>query len=106
MRYQRTQIYLDPEDHRRLSNEAQQRGISLAALLRLIVSDHVSEGAPTYEPKSFDAITAIFDSGRPADIARDFDKELAVAMNRRYAKTTDAPAKRPRRASSKRAPRR
>lgn len=46
MRYLRTQIYLDPEDHRRLVEEARERGVSLTALIREIVSSFTRERRP------------------------------------------------------------
>lgn len=71
MEYQRTQIYLDPEDHRKLKEEAHARGISLAALLREIAGAHVSERAPAYgSMKSWDAIIGIAGGGEPSDIGR------------------------------------
>lgn len=42
---QRTQIYLDPEEHRRLKTEAAERGISLAGYLRQIVAQRAARAA-------------------------------------------------------------
>lgn len=83
MRYQRTQIYLDPEDHRRLTEEAAARGISLAALLREIASSHVREQAPSYGEKSMSAIIGLFD-GPPTDIAKYKDEYLEDAAEWLY----------------------
>jgi hypothetical protein len=69
MAYQRTQIYLDPDEHRRLVAEARERGLSLAALLRDIVSEHVSERAAPYETRSFDPIVGVAGRDRPGDDA-------------------------------------
>lgn len=59
MRYARTQVYLEPDDHRRLRREAAERGISLAALLREIVANHVREDLAPYRKKGFEAIVGI-----------------------------------------------
>jgi hypothetical protein len=87
MRYQRTQVYLDPEDHRKLKEEAHRRGISLAELMRQLAHAHVSERAPAYGEKSWDAIIAIDTSEEPSDIGRyeeEYKREMwlakAVAM--------------------------
>ncbi|MBI4730522.1 MAG: hypothetical protein HY775_13650 [Acidobacteria bacterium] len=80
MRYQRTQIYLDPEHHRALVADARRRGISLAALMREVVASHVREQAPSYETKSFDAIIGIID-GEPTDVAAHFDEYLGEALD-------------------------
>lgn len=71
MKYQRTQVYLDPADHRALKAEATRRNISLAALLREIAGAHVArEAAPPYGEKSWDAIIGICGAGEPSDIGR------------------------------------
>jgi hypothetical protein len=86
MTYQRTQIYLDPEEHRRLVDEAARRGISLAALLREIVGHHVAEGAPEYTAKSWDPIIGIAAGGEPTDIGRDKDQYLGEVADHVYEK--------------------
>jgi hypothetical protein len=87
MRYQRTQIYLDPEQHAKLVAEARERGISLAALLREIVTGHVEEKAPAYDARSWDAIVAIGgDEGEPTDIALYKDQYIGEAMDLVYEK--------------------
>jgi hypothetical protein len=99
MTFQRTQIYLDPEQHRRLSEEAAARGVSLAALLRDMVGKHLdSRGAPAGH-KSFDAITAIVDRDAPSDLVGDWDAAMSEAMQERYRKKTGKTrtARRPRR---------
>jgi hypothetical protein len=40
----RTQISLEPEQYRRLGDEARRRGISLAALIRGLIDDHLGRG--------------------------------------------------------------
>jgi hypothetical protein len=80
MHYQRTQVYLDPEDHRALSAEAARRGLSLAALIReLVARRRVVEG------KSFDAIIGLW-SGAPTDVARDQRDLLQSALEARLKK--------------------
>jgi hypothetical protein len=99
MRYQRTQIYLDPEKHAKLIAEARERGISLAALLREVVDEHVSEKAPRYDERSWDALIGIVDDdGPPSDIAKHKDEYIAEAMSGVYEKKFSAV----RRANSKR----
>ncbi len=41
MSLKRTQIYLEPEQHRLLKEEAETKGISLAELLRRLARDHL-----------------------------------------------------------------
>jgi hypothetical protein len=96
MQYQRTQIYLPPEEHRRLSAQAAARGISLAALMREIVSSHVREQAAPYATKSWDSLLGIIDEdvGEPTDIARDEEQLKAAAWDARALKKMRAPAKR------------
>ena len=43
MAYVRTQIYLEPRQHHRLKEEAHQRGLSLAELLRRLIDEGLSE---------------------------------------------------------------
>lgn len=89
MRYQRTQVYLDPEEHRRLVKEARERGLSLAALIREIVSEHVRERTAPYETKGFDAIIGIAgDDKGPTDVAEHIDKYLGEALEARYLEET------------------
>lgn len=47
----RTQISLEPEQYRRLGDEARQRGISLAALIRGLVDEHLGRNQqPAEDP--------------------------------------------------------
>lgn len=104
MPYTRTQIYLDPEDHRRLREEAHARGISLAALLRELARAHVREGAAEYgSGKAWDAIIAISVDDEPSDIARfeaDYKRRAweskARAMERQIAGARRSARKKPR----------
>lgn len=81
MHYQRTQVYLDPDDHRDLSAEAARRGISLAALIRELVARR----RPMAESKSFDAIIGVY-AGAPTDVARDQRDLLRSAREARLEK--------------------
>jgi plasmid stability protein len=88
--YQRTQIYLDPEHHRKLLAEASARGESLAALLRDIVRTHLDERGGVSGARSFDAITGIVDLDAPADLVGNWDRTMDEAMQQRYRKKTGA----------------
>ena len=86
MKYQRTQVYLDPDDHRKLREEAQRRGISLAAVLREIAGAHVRESSAPYRTeKSWDALIGICGEGEPSDIARyedEYKRDMWLAKAR------------------------
>lgn len=86
MRYQKTQVYLDPEVHRRLLAEAQERGISLAELLRELTARHVAEATAPYGAKSFDSIIGLFASDGPADAVADEDQVMGDVADYIYAK--------------------
>jgi hypothetical protein len=92
--YQRTQIYLDPEQHRKLVDEAAARGTSLAALLREVVGEHLEERAGAGDRKTFEAITAIVDLDHPTDLVGEWDRTMAEAMEARYRKKTGAQRRR------------
>ena len=80
MKFKRTQIYLEPDDHRALLEEARERGISLAGLLREIVSSWTS-GPPS--PTGFDALIGLVDEGEPTDVARRQGEYRRDARSRR-----------------------
>jgi hypothetical protein len=80
--FQRTQVYLDAEDHRRLKQEAARRGLSMTGLLRDIVASHVRERVAPYEPRGFDAIIGVAD-GPASDVARDERALLSQAYGER-----------------------
>ena len=83
MSYQRTQIYLDAEDHRRLKLEAGRRGQSLTGLLREIVARHVRERVAPYRPLGFDTIIGIA-RGPVSDVARDERELRDAALDARF----------------------
>jgi hypothetical protein len=78
MGLKRTQVYLEPEQHRSLKREASERGISLAELLREIVRDHLRRERPREE---FLRIVGLGRSGR-SDVAEEHDRYLAEAISR------------------------
>ena len=78
MALKRTQIYLEPEQHRSLKREARERGISLAELLRQIVEDYLRKKRPREE---FLRIVGLGRSGK-SDIAAEHDRCLAEVISR------------------------
>jgi predicted HicB family RNase H-like nuclease len=50
MAKKRTQVYLDPEVHRRLKERAKEEGVSLAELIRRMAKDYLRKEA---SPKTF-----------------------------------------------------
>ncbi|MEX2394374.1 MAG: CopG family transcriptional regulator [Actinomycetota bacterium] len=90
MRYMRTQIYLDPADHRMLTEEAQQRGISLTALIREIVRQFTVERRPT-RPRGVESLIG-FAQGEPTDIAREERSYREAALDGRRRKKLGEPA--------------
>ncbi len=76
MALKRTQIYLEPEQHRSLKREAMARGLSLAELLRQIVRDYLRRERPREE---FLRIIGLGRSGR-SDVAEEHDRYLAEAL--------------------------
>lgn len=65
---QRTQIYLDPEEHRRLKTEAAERGISLAEYLRQIVAQRAARAGEqaTYGDSPYEELIGIVHGGLPS----------------------------------------
>ena len=81
MRYKPTTVYLDPEDHARLKEEAAARGISLAQLMREISAAHARESAPGYGDKDWDGLIGVASTtGRVRDAER-HDEVLGEAMD-------------------------
>ncbi len=70
----RTQISLEPEQYRRLGEEARRQGVSLAALIRRLVDEHFARsGSP--EPDPLETIIGIGEgSGEP--VGRDHNRHL------------------------------
>ena len=82
MEYVRTQIYLEPRQHRQLKHEAHRRGISLAQLLRELVDAGL--GPAQTVGGDLTGLIALGDSTRPGqpagDIGRHKDRYLADAV--------------------------
>jgi len=78
MSLKRTQVYLEPEQHRLLKREAQEKGVSLAELLRQIVRDHLRRNRPREE---FLKIVGLGRSGK-SDVAVEHDRYIAEAISR------------------------
>lgn len=72
----RTQIYLDPELHRRAKGRAAERGISLAEYVREALAADLSEDR---EPVDRSVIFNLGDSGG-SDVARQKDRYVADAV--------------------------
>ncbi|MGI9951334.1 CopG family transcriptional regulator [Moorellaceae bacterium AZ2] len=79
---QQTQIYLHPEQHRALLNEAAQKAVSLAELIRQIVQKHLERRVKLPEaPKEvFLRIVGIGASGK-TDISERHDHYLWEALS-------------------------
>ena len=70
----RTQISLDHEQYRRLGEEASRRGISLSALVRSLIDEHlVAAEPPTEDP--LDAVVGI-GRGTGDPVGREHDRFL------------------------------
>ena len=78
MSLKRTQIYLEPEQHRLLKREAAAKGVSLAELLRQLAKEHLHK-----EPQreDFARIVALGRSG-VADASEDHDRYIGEAVSR------------------------
>ena len=83
MVYKRTQIYLDPEEHRRLVREAAERGLSLTEYLRRVIGDRAGEERVSYAARTWDALIGIIDSG-PKDTVDSMDEEVAEAFDQEH----------------------
>jgi hypothetical protein len=77
---QRTQIYLEPEQHRALIEEAAKRRVSLAELMRQIVAAHLEQpGVRSVGPEVYRRIIGLGASGN-SDVAERHDDYLAEAL--------------------------
>lgn len=77
---QRTQITLEPQQHRRARERAAEMGISLAEYIRTLVQRDLAE-----EPGRYDAsaIIGLGDSGG-SDVARSKDDYIGDALDARH----------------------
>ncbi len=73
----RTQIYLEPEQHRLLKKEAEEKGISLAELLRQLAWEHL-RAEPTR--KDFLSVVSLGKSGK-SSISEEHDRYIAEGMS-------------------------
>jgi hypothetical protein len=82
---QRTQIYLEPEQHRALIDEATKRGVSLAELMRQVVAAHLEQipGARSATPEIYRRIIGLGGSGK-SDVAERHDDYLAEAIDHEH----------------------
>lgn len=70
----RTQISLEPEQYRRLGEEARLRGISLAALIRNLIDEHLGRQRPPEQDPLDDLIGIGQGSGAP--VGREHNRHL------------------------------
>jgi len=91
MGYQRTQIYLDPGEHRRLLSEAAARGLSLAALLREIVAQRSVPGVERRARLSFGPLHGLIDVAA-GDVVRTKDADKIERASARYRKKMGLPS--------------
>ena len=77
MALKRTQIYLEPEQHRLLKREAETMGISLAELLRQMAWEHL-RSEPTH--KDFLSVVALGKSGK-TDVSENHDRYIGEGLS-------------------------
>ena len=70
----RTQISLEPEQYRQLGDEARRRGVSLAALIRSLIDDHLRRQQPP-EQDPLDGLIGI-GAGSGEAVGREHDRHL------------------------------
>lgn len=80
MRYVRTQVYFDREQHDRLLQEAKRRGISLAELLRRIVDQHL-HAHPKPPREAYLSIVGIAEDAA-RDVSVQHDRYLGESLAR------------------------
>jgi hypothetical protein len=102
MRFQRTQIYLDPEEHRRLVLEAAERGLSLTEYLRRVIANRAGERSAPYHTRSWDGVFGAVDTGR-RDSVETMDDEAEQAFEEEHRRSL---RRRPARRAGSRANRR
>lgn len=81
----RTQIALDPEDHRRVKRRAAELNISLAEYVRRIVRRDL--GGEQRPKADISAIFGLFDSGG-SDVAKHKDRYIGEAVEAEYLRKT------------------
>ncbi len=78
MPFKRTQVYLEPEQHRLLKKEAEAKGISLAELLRQLAREHLRR---EIAHKDFFTIVGLGESGK-SDGSEEHDRYIAESVSR------------------------
>lgn len=82
----RTMVYLEPGQHRALKAEAKRLGISLAELMRRVVSEHLQgQDVLPPVPKSVYLKIVALGSGGPEDVSERHDYYLGEALRREHA---------------------
>jgi len=78
MTLKRTQVYLEPEQHRLLKREAEAKGVSLAELVRQLATDYL------YKKPHRDDFTRIVGLGRSGarDVSENHDRYLGEAVSK------------------------
>jgi len=77
----RTQIYLPPEQHQALRQEAARRGISLAGLIREIIAEHLEKNKKLQKPPKevYMRLVGLGNSGAE-DVSKHHDRYLAEVL--------------------------
>jgi macrodomain Ter protein organizer (MatP/YcbG family) len=78
MAKRKIQIYLDPEVHQDLKEQAREEGISLSELIQRIAKDYLRKEA---SPKDYLAIVGLGQSGK-TDIAEKHDEYLVQGLSK------------------------
>lgn len=78
-------VYLDPQEHRKLRQEARALGISMAELVRRLVHEYLlgNSGAAPVPRGTFLKIVALGKSGR-RDVSEQHDRYLGEALRREH----------------------
>ena len=79
MRYTRTQVYLDPDQRRRLQDEAHRKGLSMAELLRRIINEHLRSERRPVNREAYLSIVGMGQDPRP-DVSEHHDRYLGEAL--------------------------
>ena len=72
------QIYLTPEQHAALRDEAHRSGRSMTQVVRDLVECHLRNGLP---PTDLSDLIGAFDVGHPTNIAEDKDRMIQDAIS-------------------------
>jgi hypothetical protein len=80
-------VYLEPRQHKALKARARAEGISLAELIRRLVSEHLTEerSPASGAPEAYERLVALGSSGRD-DISDEHDAHLGAALQREHAR--------------------